>query len=29
MNKLQPAVVYTMTFFIIPAWGFWLFSLIK
>lgn len=29
LNKIQPAVVYTMTFVIIPTWGFWLCSLIK
>lgn len=29
LNKIQPAVVYTLTFLVIPAWGFWLCSLIK
>nr|DAM68783.1 MAG TPA: hypothetical protein [Caudoviricetes sp.]DAZ79873.1 MAG TPA: hypothetical protein [Caudoviricetes sp.] len=29
MNKIQPAIVYTMTFFAIPVWGIWLLSLVK
>lgn len=29
MNNIQPLVVYTMTFLIVPVWGIWLISLIK
>lgn len=29
MNNIQPLVVYTMAFLVVPVWGIWLLSLVK